>query len=61
MATVKKGWDKGGVYTWSGNMLGENWGFANVFFNGSSVRSAVTMIYFLSLGALLLCPRNGTR
>lgn len=51
MATVK-GWDKGGVYTWSGNMLGEKWGFANVFFQWFQCTvSAVTMIYFL-LGAL---------
>ncbi|MEF9863794.1 MAG: amino acid permease, partial [Christensenellaceae bacterium] len=25
MATVE-GWDTGGVFTWSGNMLGEKWG-----------------------------------
>ncbi len=51
MATVK-GWDTGGVYTWSGNMLGEKWGFANIFFQWFQITVGfVTMIYFI-LGAL---------
>ncbi len=51
MATVK-GWDSGGVYTWSGSMLGEEWGFANIFFQWFQITVGfVTMIYFI-LGAL---------
>ncbi|MEG1990507.1 MAG: amino acid permease [Christensenella sp.] len=51
MATVK-GWDTGGVYTWSGNMLGEKWGFANIFFQWFQITVGfVTMIYFI-IGAL---------
>ena len=47
-----KGWDTGGVYTWSGNMLGEKWGFANIFFQWFQITVGfVTMIYFI-LGAL---------
>ena len=49
MATVK-GWDTGGVYTWSGNMLGEKWGFANIFFQWFQITVGfVTMIYFCLL------------
>lgn len=51
MATVK-GWDTGGVYTWSGNMLGEKWGFANIFYQWFQITVGfVTMIYFI-IGAL---------
>ena len=51
MATVE-GWDEGGVFTWSGNMLGEKWGFANIFFQWFQITVGfVTMIYFI-LGAL---------
>jgi glutamate:gamma-aminobutyrate antiporter len=51
MATVK-GWDSGGVYTWSGSMLGEKWGFANLFYQWFQITVGfVTMIYFI-LGAL---------
>ncbi|MEG1393772.1 MAG: amino acid permease [Christensenellaceae bacterium] len=51
MATVE-GWDTGGVFTWSGNMLGEKWGFANIFFQWFQITVGfVTMIYFI-LGAL---------
>jgi len=51
MATVQ-GWDSGGVYTWSGTMLGEKWGFANIFFQWFQITVGfVTMIYFI-LGAL---------
>lgn len=51
MATVE-GWDEGGVFTWSGHMLGEKWGFANIFFQWFQITVGfVTMIYFI-LGAL---------
>ncbi|MGL4476592.1 MAG: amino acid permease [Shewanella sp.] len=51
MATVE-GWDKGGVFTWSGHALGEKWGFANIFFQWFQITVGfVTMIYFI-LGAL---------
>ncbi|MCF1428731.1 MAG: amino acid permease [Shewanella sp.] len=51
MATIE-GWDKGGVYTWSGKSLGEEWGFANIFFQWFQITVGfVTMIYFI-LGAL---------
>ncbi len=51
MATIE-GWDKGGVYTWSGNLLGEKWGFANIFFQWFQITVGfVTMIYFI-VGAL---------
>ncbi|GIU34536.1 amino acid permease [Shewanella schlegeliana] len=51
MATVE-GWDKGGVFTWSGHALGERWGFANIFFQWFQITVGfVTMIYFI-LGAL---------
>jgi len=51
MATVE-GWDTGGVFTWSGNMLGERWGFVNIFFQWFQITVGfVTMIYFI-LGAL---------
>ncbi|SJZ83073.1 amino acid permease [Anaerorhabdus furcosa] len=47
MATVK-GWDTGGVYAWSGNLLGEKWGFANIFFQWfQGTVGFVTMIYFI--------------
>ncbi|MEG0077542.1 amino acid permease [Anaerorhabdus sp.] len=47
MATVK-GWDTGGVYSWSGNILGEKWGFANIFFQWFQITVGfVTMIYFI--------------
>jgi len=51
MATVE-GWDSGGVFTWSGKMLGEKWGFANIFFQWFQITVGfVTMIYFI-IGAL---------
>ncbi|MBV7314701.1 amino acid permease [Shewanella sp. NIFS-20-20] len=51
MATVE-GWDRGGVFTWSGHALGEKWGFANIFFQWFQITVGfVTMIYFI-LGAL---------
>ncbi len=51
MATVE-GWDTGGVFTWSGKMLGEKWGFANIFFQWFQITVGfVTMIYFI-IGAL---------
>ncbi len=51
MATVQ-GWDEGGVFTWSTKMLGEKWGFANIFFQWFQITVGfVTMIYFI-LGAL---------
>lgn len=47
MATVK-GWDVGGVYSWSGHILGEKWGFANIFFQWFQITVGfVTMIYFI--------------
>ncbi|MEF9892657.1 MAG: amino acid permease [Anaerorhabdus sp.] len=47
MATVK-GWDTGGVYAWSGNLLNEKWGFANIFFQWfQGTVGFVTMIYFI--------------
>lgn len=47
MATVK-GWDTGGVYAWSGNLLDEKWGFANIFFQWfQGTVGFVTMIYFI--------------
>ncbi|MFI3284524.1 MAG: amino acid permease [Erysipelotrichaceae bacterium] len=47
MATVK-GWDIGGVYSWSGHLLGERWGFANIFFQWFQITVGfVTMIYFI--------------
>lgn len=47
MATVK-GWDTGGVYTWSGHLLGEKWGFAHIFFQWfQGTVGFVTMIYFI--------------
>ncbi len=32
MATVD-GWEKGGVFTWTGKNLGKKYGFANLFLN----------------------------
>ncbi|MDM0616876.1 glutamate:gamma-aminobutyrate antiporter [Clostridium perfringens] len=51
MATVD-GWEKGGVFTWTGNNLGKKYGFANLFFEFFEITVGfVTMIYFI-LGAL---------
>lgn len=51
MATIK-GFAKGGVFTWSGKILGERWGFANIFFQWFQITvDFVTMIYFI-LGTL---------
>lgn len=51
MATVK-GWEKGGLYAWVSNTLGEKWGFAAVFFQWFQITVGfVTMIYFI-VGAL---------
>jgi amino acid transporter len=52
MATVE-GWDTGGVFTWSGKMLGEKWGFCQqLFFQWFQITVGfVTMIYFI-IGAL---------
>ncbi|MDK0585083.1 glutamate:gamma-aminobutyrate antiporter [Clostridium perfringens] len=51
MATVD-GWEKGGVFTWTGKNLGEKYGFANLFFEFFEITVGfVTMIYFI-LGAL---------
>ena len=49
MATVD-GWEKGGVFTWTGKNLGKKYGFANLFFEFFEI-TVVTMIYFI-LGAL---------
>ncbi|MDT7930489.1 glutamate:gamma-aminobutyrate antiporter [Clostridium perfringens] len=51
MATVD-GWEKGGVFTWTGKNLGKKYGFANLFFEFFEITVGfVTMIYFI-LGAL---------
>lgn len=51
MATVDK-WGEGGVFSWSGNTLGEKWGFAHIFFQFMVFTiGAVTMIYFI-IGAI---------
>lgn len=51
MATVK-GWEKGGIFAWVGNTLGEKWGFAAIFFQWLQITVGfVTMIYFV-LGCL---------
>lgn len=51
MATVDK-WGEGGVFSWTGNTLGEKWGFAHIFFQFMVFTiGAVTMIYFI-IGAL---------
>ncbi len=47
MATVD-GWGDGGVFSWTGNTLGEKWGFAHIFFQFMVFTiAAVTMIYFI--------------
>ncbi|MGL4992090.1 MAG: amino acid permease [Sarcina sp.] len=47
MATVDK-WGEGGVFSWTGNTLGEKWGFAHIFFQFMVFTiGAVTMIYFI--------------
>lgn len=51
MATVD-GWEKGGVFTWTGKNLDKKYGFANLFFEFFEITVGfVTMIYFI-LGAL---------
>ncbi|SQC06975.1 amino acid antiporter [Clostridium perfringens] len=51
MATVD-GWEKGGVFTWTGKNLGKKYGFVNLFFEFFEITVGfVTMIYFI-LGAL---------
>lgn len=51
MATVD-GWEKGGVFTWTGKNLGKKYGFSNLFFEFFEITVGfVTMIYFI-LGAL---------
>ena len=51
MATVD-GWEKGGVFTWTGKNLGKKYGFAILFFEFFEITVGfVTMIYFI-LGAL---------
>lgn len=51
MATVKD-WEEGGIFSWVGNMLGERFGFAAVFFQWFQITICfVTTIYFM-LGAL---------
>lgn len=51
MATVD-GWGDGGVFSWTGNTLGEKWGFAHIFFQFMVFTiGAITMIYFI-IGAL---------
>ena len=51
MATVD-GWEKGGVFSWTGKNLGKKYGFANLFFEFFEITVGfVTMIYFI-LGAL---------
>lgn len=51
MATLD-GWEKGGVFTWTGKNLGKKYGFANLFFEFFEITVGfVTMIYFI-LGAL---------
>lgn len=51
MATVD-GWEKGGVFTWTGKNLGKKYGFANLFFEFFEITVGfVTMIYFI-LGVL---------
>ncbi len=51
MATVD-GWEKGGVFTWTGKNLGKKYGFANLFFEFFEITVGfVTMICFI-LGAL---------
>ena len=47
MATVD-GWEKGGVFTWTGKNLGKKYGFANLFFEFFEITVGfVTMIYFI--------------
>ena len=51
MATVD-GWEKGGVFTWTGKNLSKKYGFSNLFFEFFEITVGfVTMIYFI-LGAL---------
>lgn len=51
MATVD-GWEEGGIFSWTGGMLGERFGFAAIFFQWFQITVGfVTMIYFV-LGCL---------
>lgn len=51
MATVK-GWEKGGLFTWVSQTLGQKWGFAAIFFQWIQITVGfITMIYFI-VGAL---------
>ena len=51
MATVE-GWEKGGVFAWVSNTLGERWGFAAIAFTYFQIAIGfIPMLYFI-LGAL---------
>lgn len=52
MATIPQ-WEKGGVFTWVSETLGEKWGFTAIFFQWFQITVGfVTMIYFM-LSALV--------
>ncbi|QBO37454.1 amino acid permease [Periweissella cryptocerci] len=47
MATIPQ-WEKGGVFTWVSETLGERWGFTAIFFQWFQITVGfVTMIYFM--------------
>lgn len=51
MVTVD-GWEKGGIFAWVGNTLGQKFGFAAIFYQWFQITvGLVTMIYFIE-GAL---------
>ena len=51
MATVE-GWEKGGIYSWVGNTLGQRWGFSALFFQWFQITVGFVTMCFFILAAL---------
>ena len=51
MATVD-GWEKGGIYSWVGNTLGQRWGFSALFFQWFQITVGFVTMCFFILAAL---------